>query len=165
MKFGPKLVVPLDELSYSLLKLPKHHNKSLSKLVDHIESIIKVNKHYHSTKCKGFYIGKSTIYEQSGRCFDPDKPCTWDKELIKKQWYKHSEDGYQAMAVLTVVTKETLPPSQDSRQNYTNDLKKDLIEHFRDEDDERLKNKATGSGRPAKSGAAYVLYLAMKFSR
>ena len=86
-----------------------------------------------------------------------------DKELIKRHWSTHN-DGYQAMAVLTVVTEETLPPSRHSRQSYTNDLKKDLIEHFRGKDPERLKNKTTGSGRPAENGAAYVLYLAMKFS-
>ena len=164
MKFGPKLVVPLDELSFSLIDLPKHYNKSLSKLVDHIESIIEANEEYHGKECEGFYIGKSTICEQSGQDFDPDKPRTWDKKLIKKRWTS-KEDGYQAMAVLTVVTEKTLPPKRHSRQQYTIDLKKDLIKHFRREDDERLTKKRTGSGRPAESGAAYVLYLAMKFSR
>ena len=111
MKFGPYLVVPLDKLRYSLLKLPKHYNKSLSKLVDHIESIIEANEKYHSRKCEGFYIGKSTIRERSRPRFDPDKPDMWDGKLIKKQWTTRKNDGYQAMAVLTVVTEKTLPPA------------------------------------------------------
>ena len=94
--------------------------------------------------------------------FDPDKPRTWDTELIEKEWRRHSNDGYQAMVVLTVVTKDTLPPdqSQQSRKQYTLDLQKDLIAHFQGENDKRLKNKTE---RLAESGAAYVLYLAIKF--
>ena len=60
MKFGPYLVVPLNKLSYLLLKLPEHYNKSLSKLVDHIKFIIAANEQHHYRKCEGFYIGKST---------------------------------------------------------------------------------------------------------
>ena len=68
------------------------------------------------------------------------------------------------MAVLTVVTEKTLPPdeSQETPEQYTLDLKKDLIKHFRDEKDERLKNKSTAPGRPSSGGAAHVLYLAME---
>ena len=67
------------------------------------------------------------------------------------------------MAVLTVVTKDALPPSQNSREQYTLDLKKDLITHFQDEKDKRLKTTPTAQGSPVESVGAYVLYLAMKF--
>ena len=161
MKFGPYLVVSLNELSYPLIKLPEHYNKSLSKLIDHIDSIIETNEEEKDRECKGFYIGKSTI--KRGKDFHADNQDTWDTKLIKDQWKSHNKE-YQAMAVLTVVTEKTLPPaSQESPEQYTNDLKKDLIKHFRDEKDERLKNKSTAPGRPSSGGAAYVLYLAMEF--
>ena len=51
----------------------------------------------------------------------------------------------------------------ESAQQYTLDLKKDLINHFRDEKDERLKSKSTAPGTLSSGGAAYVLYLAMEF--
>ena len=165
MKFGPYLVVPLHKLGYSLIKLPKHYSKSLSKLVDHIESIIEANEKYHGRKCEGFYIGKSTIRERRGEDFDPNDQDTWDTKLIEDRWKSRKDDGYEGMAVLTVVTKKTLPPneSQDSAEQYTLDLKKDLIKHFRDEKDERLKSKSTAPGSSSSSGVAYVLYLAMEF--
>ena len=164
MKFGPYLVVSLDKLSYRLIKLPKHYNKSLSKLVEHIESIIETNEEHHGRECEGFYIGKSAIFEESGKDFDLDDRDTWDETLIKKHWTTRKNDGYQAMAVLAVVTEKTLPPaSEETPEQYTLDLKKDLIKHFRDEKDKRLKNKSTAPGRPSSGGAAYVLYLAMEF--
>ena len=161
MKFGPYLVVKLHKLDYSLIKLPKHYSKSLSKLVDHIESIIEANEEYHGRKCEKFYIGKSTIRERRGKKFDPDDQDTWNTKLIEERWRSRKEEG---MAVLTVVTEKTLPPdeSQDSAEEYTLDLKRDLIKHFRDEKDERLKSKSTARGSPSSDGAAYVLYLAMK---
>ena len=143
MKFGPCLVVPLYDLSYPLIKLPKHYNESLSKLIDHIEFIIEANEKYHCRECEGFYIGKSTTLKQGD---------TLDFKLIEAQWSKHSNDGYQAMAVLTA----------ESAQQYTNDLKKDLFKYFRDEKDKRLKNKSTAPGKLSSGGAAYVLYLAME---
>ena len=164
MKFGPYLVVPLHKLGYSLIKLPNHYSKSLSKLVDHIESIIEANEKYHGRKCEGFYIGKSTIRKQRGEKFDPNDQDTWDTKLIEDRWTSRKADGYEAMAVLTVVTKKTLPPdeAQDSAEQYTLDLKKDLIKHFRDEKDERL-NKSSAPGASSRDGVAYVLYLAMEF--
>ena len=57
---------------YLLIKLPSNYNNSLSELVDCIESIIKANEEYHRRKCEKFYIGKSTIFEQSGQQFDSD---------------------------------------------------------------------------------------------
>ena len=164
MKFGPYLVVPLHKLGYSLINLPNHYSKSLSKLVDHIESIIEANEKYHGRKCEGFYIGKSTIRKQRGEKFDPNDQDTWDTKLIENCWTSRKDDGYEGMAVLTVVTEKTLPPdeSQDSAEQYTLDLKKDLIKHFRDEKDERL-NKSSAPGASSSSGVAYVLYLAMKF--
>ena len=165
MKFWPKWVVPLHELSFFFIQLPQHYSKSLSKLVDHIESIIEANEKYHRRKCKKFYIGKSTIRERTGEDFDLNDQDTWDTKLIEDRWKSRKDDGYEGMAVLTVVTKKTLPPdeSQDSAEQYTLDLKKDLIKHFRDEKDERLKSKSTASGSSSSSGVAYVLYLAMKF--
>ena len=165
MKFWPKWVVPLYELSFFFIQLPNHYSKSLSKLVDHIESIIEANEKYHGRKCEGFYIGKSTIRKQRGEKFDPNDQDTWDTKLIEDRWTSRKDDGYEAMAVLTVVTKKTLPPdeAQDSAEQYTLDLKKDLIKHFRDEEDERLKNKSTAPGASSSRGVAYVLYLAMKF--
>ena len=79
--------------------------------------------------------------------------------MIEDHWRRRKKEGYQAMAVLTVVTEEI----QHSAQRYTNSLKKKLIIHLREENDKRLKNKSTRSGRLAEGGAAYVLYLAMKF--
>ena len=165
IKFGPYLVVKLHKLDYSLINLPNHYSKSLSKLVDHIESIIEANEKYHGRKCEGFYIGKSTIREQRWEDFDPNDQDTWDTKLIEDRWTSRETDGYEGMAVLTVVTEKTLPPdeSQDSAEQYTLDLKKDLIKHFRDEEDERLKNKSTAPGAFSSSGVAYVLYLAMEF--
>ena len=165
MKFWPKWVVNLHELGYSLINLPNHYSKSLSKLVDHIESIIEANEKYHDRKCEGFYIGKSTIRKRRGEDFDPNDQDTWDTKLIEKRWTSRKNDGYEGMAVLTVVTEEMLPidESQGLAEQYTLDLKKDLIKHFRDEKDERLKNKSTAPGSSSRDGVAYVLYLAMEF--
>ena len=157
----PKLVVALNELSFFLIKLPKHYSKSLSKLVDYIESIIEANEKDHGRKCEKFYIGKSTIRKQRGEKFDPNDQDTWDTKLIKKKWRSRNKHGYQAMAVLTDVTEDTLPC--DESQEYTLDLKKDLIKHFRDKKDKRLKSMPTAPGSPSSDDAAYVLYLAMKF--
>ena len=149
-----------DSLSYSLTTdLPHNCSKHVSKLLDHIDSIIEDNEKYHDGECKWIYIGKSTIHKQRGRHFDAGKPHTWDKELIEDHWRRRKKEGYQAMAVLTVVTEKI----QHSAQRYTISLKKKLIVHLREENDKRLKNKSTGSGRLAEGGAAYVLYLAMKF--
>jgi len=112
MKFWPKWVVVLHELGYSLINLPNHYSKSLSKLVDHIESIIEANEEYHGRKCEGFYIGKSTIRKQRGEKFDPNDQDTWDTKLIEDRWTSCKDDGYEAMAVLTVVTKKTLPTDE-----------------------------------------------------
>ena len=182
MKFGPFLVVPLYDFRYSvgggldsypLIKLPKDYNKSLSKLIERIDSILEANEKYHSKKCEGFYIGKSTIRERSSPCFDPDKPDTWDSKLIHDRWNEHSrKGGYQAMAVLTVVTKETLPPlwsqsPDECKEQYTVALKQGLIIHFMFvEEDERLANDDTVPGKFAgRDAKAHVLYLAMKFKQ
>ena len=149
-----RLVVPLNQYSFRLIDLP-HDDKSLSQLINHIKSIIKANEKYHRRKCEWFYIGKSTIL---GEDFDLDDRDTWDKRYIRDHWNRRKDDGHQAMAVLTIVTEE----SQDSAQEYTNELKKDLITHFWHDD--RLENDNKKTGRRAKSGAAYVLYLSMKFS-
>ena len=142
-------IVPLKQYSFRLINLPKHYNKSLSNLIDHIESIIEANEKCYG-ECEEFYIGKSTMLQKGKE----------KTKYIHDHWNRRKVDGYHAMVVLTAV-----PHSQHSAQQYTTDLKKDLIKHFRREDDERLQSKTTGSGRPAKSGAAYVLYLAMKFDR
>ena len=154
MKFGPYLVVPLHKLGYSLINLPHNYNKSLSKLVDHIESIIEANEEYHDRKCEGFFIGKST-------CTIHTRGDTSDLKLIEDRWSDRSKDGYQAMALLTVVTKKT----QKSPQQYTLNLKRDLIKCFQNKKDERLKNKSTTPGKPSSLGNAYVLYLAMKLKQ
>ncbi len=69
------------------------------------------------------------------------------------------------MAVLTVVTRDSLPPQlhPDMKQQYMLDLEKALITHFNN--DPRLGNKTTWPGR-LEGGKAigYVVYLAMKFS-
>ena len=96
-----------DSLSYPLINLPNDYKKSLSKLVERIESIIEDNEKYHHRKCEEFYIGKSTVHKWSGRCFDSRNPHTWKTELIHKWWDARRERGYQAMAVLTIVTKDT----------------------------------------------------------
>ena len=112
IKFQPKWVVVLHKLGYSLINLPNHYSKSLSKLVDHIESIIEANEEYHGRKCEGFYIGKNTIRKQRGEKFDPNDQDTWDTKLIEDRWTSCKDDGYEAMAVLTVVTKKTLPTNE-----------------------------------------------------
>ena len=74
------------------------------------------------------------------------------------------------MAVLTVVTKDILPPLKSRRpaqwkQQYTIALEQGLINHFMFvEDDDRLENDTTVPGNFERSGAiGYVFYLAMKF--
>ena len=159
-----------DSLSYPLINLPNDYNESLSKLVDHTKAIIEANKEYHHRKCEEFYIGKSTVHKRSGRQFDPDKPSTWKLKWINQRWDARRKHGYQAMAVLTVVTKDTLPHLESRRpaqwkQQYTIALEQGLITHFMFvEDDERLANETTEPGKFAGSDAkAHVLYLAMKF--
>ena len=138
-----------DSLSYPLIDLPNNYYKSLWKLVDHIKSIIAANKKHHYRKCEEFYIGKSTIHARRGRHFDPDNSDTWNIQLIHQRWDARRKKGYQAMAVLTVVTKESLPPLKSRRpalwkQQYTIALEQGLITHFMFvEDDERLANKTT----------------------
>ena len=164
------LVVPLDQCSFSLIDLPNDYNKSLSKLVDHVKSIIAANEKHHGRRCEKFYIGKSTLHTWSGRHFDSHNRYTWKTELIRQRWDARRQHGYQAMAVLTVVTNDTLPPLKSRRpaqwkQQYTLALEQALITHFMFvEDDERLENETTVPGNLERSGAvAYVLYLAMKF--
>ena len=131
--------------------LPKDFEKARSKLIECIKSSIGPNRRYHDEECEEFYIGTSIICE-----LDPDEPDTWNTKLIHERWYEHREGGYQVMSVLTVVTKKTLPPSRDSRQNYTLDLKEDLIKHFKK--DKRLKTTPTAPESPVQSVAAYVLW-------
>ena len=163
------LVVSLDQYGFSLIDLPNDYNKSLSRLVDHAKSIITANEKHHGRRCEKFYIGKSTIHAWSERLFDCHNRYTWNTELVRQRWNAHKEHGYQAMAVLTVVTKGTLPPLKSRRpaqwkQQYTLALKQALITHFMFVDDERLENETTVPGNLERSGAvAYVLYLAMKF--
>ena len=153
-----RLVVRLNRYSFRHIDLPHSYNKSLSQLIDHIKSIIIANENYHDRKCEWFYIGKSTILEQERKDFDLDDQDTWDKMYIRKHWNRRKDNGHHAMAVLAIVTEQ----SRDSAQEYTNELKKDLITHFWH--DKRLENDNKKTGRRAKSGAAYVLYLAMEFS-
>ena len=72
-----------------------------------------------------------------------DKPDTSGDKLIRGQWDKHSEDIYQILAVLAVVTEKTLSPSQHSHKQYILDLKKDIIKHFKDEKYRPLKTTRT----------------------
>ena len=57
------LAVPLGSLHLSpIIKstdLPEDYNKSLSKLIKRIKSIIEDNENHHSKECEGFYIGMS----------------------------------------------------------------------------------------------------------
>ena len=163
-------IITLDQCSFSLIDLPNDYNKSLFKLVDHVKSIMTANEKHHGRRCEKFYIGKSTLHTWSGRHFDSHNRYTWKTELIRQRWDARRQHGYQAMAVLTVVTKDTLPPLKSRRpaqwkQQYTLALEQALITHFMFvEDDERLENETTVPGNLERSGAvAYVLYLAMKF--
>ena len=166
------LVVSLGKLSLSpaITDPPRDFEKLRSKLIKYVKSTVKANEKYHKRKCEKFYIGKNTIDEQKRRDFNPGKPSTWNLNWIYKRWDARRKKGYQAMTVLTVVTKETLPPLKSRqpdqwKQQYTIALEQGLITHFMFvEDDERLANKTTEPGNLERSGAiGYVLYLGMKF--
>ena len=166
--------MPLKQRSYWLIQLPHNYNNSLSELVVHIESIIEANEKYHRRKCEKFYIGKSTIRKREEH-FHPDDQDTWDTELIDHHWRDRKKDTggeYEAMAVLTVTTKDTLPPLESRKpdqwkEQYTVALKQGLITHFMFvEDDDRLENYNTKPGKFAEGDAqAHVLYLALKFKQ
>ena len=150
-------IVPLNKYSFRLIDLPHGYNTSLSELVDRSKSIIKANEKHYGRKCR-FYIGKTTILEESGEDFDLDDRDTWDKKYIRDHWNRRKDDGHDAMVVLTAV-----PHSRHSAQEYICKLKKGLVTHFWD--DKRLENKNKKTGRRAKKGGAYVLYLAMTFEK
>jgi len=82
IKFWPKWVVVLHKLDYSLIKLPQHYSKSLSKLVVHIESIIEANEKYHGRKCEEFYIGKSTTVKPPNKGHFGDRPFVPCREVV-----------------------------------------------------------------------------------
>ena len=84
-----------------------------------------------------FYIGMSEQYRSHF-----DKPDTLGDKLIRGQWDKHSEDIYQILAVLAVVTEKTFTVTTFP-QTIHPDLKKDIIKHFKDEKYRPLKTTRT----------------------
>ena len=170
-KLEDPLAVDIGTYSFRLIDLPNNYNQSIPVLAEHIKSIMAANEKHHSRKVEKFYIGKSYVHQWTGRKFDHHNPRnTWVKKGIINRWSSHSEKGFNAMAVLTTIRKESLShlechANAEWKQQYALSLEQALISHFMFvEDDPRLENKTTEPGNLEKHGAiAYVLYLALKF--
>ena len=83
-------IVPLNKYRFWLIDLPHGYNKSLSNLIDHIESIIEANEECYG-ECVKFYIGKATILRK-GKCFDLDKEKSWNTKYIHDH-YLYTKEG------------------------------------------------------------------------
>ncbi len=162
------LAVPLGEDAYDwqLIDLPKDYYRSISKLACHVKAVIADNERYHERTCEKFYIGKSHVHTWNSQHITRST-----SEAVHGRWRDHQKKGFNNLAVLTVVTRDSLPPLQSRnpatwKQQYTIALEQALITHFMFvEDDRRHENENTEPGNLERGGAVgYVVYLAMRFS-
>ena len=114
-----------------------------------------------------FYVGKTYVrrkHKQSGFItFDAMNPNTWKKEGIISRWGKHSVSphGKDGMIVLTIVTREVMPSSYTSQEQYTLQLEKMLMYHYDTcMKDKRFANPSLAPGNTDRNQSyGYALYV------
>ena len=117
-----------------------------------------------------FYIGKTFVRQHGNRKFDSMNPNTWRVSGISSRWRHHKQEDYgrNGMVVLTVVTKDDVPPQSipafKHQEMYALALEQQLIIHYAFiKGDERLANKSTHPGMQQKgesTAIGYPIYMA-----
>lgn len=115
---------------------------------------------------ESFFIGKTYVPQnKKAKKFDPMKPGTWRKEGISQRWYStYRPMEYDALIVLTVVTKDDVP-EYTNQEDYAIMLEQKLIHYYKIENyDERIQNDTFSGGRKTTGRyIGYALYMAVKF--
>uniref|UniRef100_A0A1X7TZM3 Uncharacterized protein n=1 Tax=Amphimedon queenslandica TaxID=400682 RepID=A0A1X7TZM3_AMPQE len=137
----------------------------VSKLTKKIEDIIRALQ-IEDNIVESFFIGKTYVPKsKKAKKFDPMKPGTWRKEGISQRWYStYIPMEYDALIVLTVVTKDDVP-DHTNQEDYTIMLEQKLLHYYKIENyDERIQNDSFSGGRKTTGGyIGYALYMAVKF--
>ena len=140
-------------------------------LSQHIRTCIQSIEIVRGCPVENFYIGKTHVRQRQDRVlFDHMKRSTWRLDGgIKGRFRNHKDEGYgrDGLVVLTVVTKEAIPP--EIRQNkpnfhqetYALALESRLILNFMS--DPRLVNETTEAGRRDRTPSiGHPLYMAFR---
>lgn len=134
-------------------------NERVDKLIRNIENIVHL---IPEQECKCFEIGIVGVSESSEISFDPMKHNTWGKTELRNCWEGYKKKEYDALIVLSIVTKKQVPEtSLVDQKKYAEMLKDRLVMYYTIEtnnsyiqimDKTKEENKKTG----------YALYMAIK---
>ena len=150
--------------NFNTIQLPSNRAQALCKLKDHIFEVIAAYEGSNKQEITLFYVGKSSVPYSKKFCINNPQE-TWVNTRIQNRWSEHKKNGYTTMAVIAVVTNDTLPQGIDNAQRYCLSLESELINLFRfNIKDKRLANETSNAGREASidNTVAYVLYTVMK---
>lgn len=126
-----------------------------------------------------FYIGKTYVAKRKRiKSFDTMNPNTWRKDGVIDRWTTtYKKIPYDGLIVLTVITKELLPPTDlhveeaqegpgpPNQETYALMLEQRLIHYYRVENyDPRIMNSTFNEGKKTDTRyIGYPLYVAFKF--
>ena len=147
-------------------------------LIKHIRKTIRSIESGRDRKVEQFYIGKTHVRSRANCNFNHMERSTWRLAGgINGRFRAHRNNGYgrDGLVVLTVVTREAIPPDVQSNKKRVNQetyalaLESRLIHHFLIEcDDSRIVNPSIDLGRKVnikhdkKGTRGYPLYMAFK---
>ena len=109
---------------------------------------------------ESFSIAKTYVSRHVKKTsFDPMNPNTWKKDGISKIWARYRDMEYDALIVLSVFTKETVP-SEYNPEDYTIMLKQKLFDYYKD--DERIQSETSDERHTGVLNKGYALCLAIQ---
>ena len=165
----------IDVAQTSALASPDALNGTILRLAKHIADCIKAIEVGKGRKVQQFYVGKTHTHKKKrlrGK-FNRMMSSTWRlSDGVSKRFRKHRENGYgrDGLVVLTVVTRDTIPPcvvrnkATVKQELYALALESRLIQHFLiEKDDPRIVNKSFDlGGKDGNESIGYPLYMAYK---
>ena len=146
-------------------------HKATDTLVKWVDDTIRDIEIQSEKKVVKFYIGKTFVRQIKNRKFDAMNPNTWRKSGISLRWRHHKQEDYgrNGMVILTVVTKDDVPPQSipafKHQEMYALALEQQLIIHYAFiRGDERLANTSTHPGMQQQEESTrtigYPIYMA-----
>lgn len=165
-----KLVNLMEDTEDSGVKVGMTLNDATDTLIEHVINCIEDIERERRCEVEKFYIGKTYVDEsKKSQKFDHMDRSTWNVKGISKRFRCHRKrsHGRDGMVVLTVVTREAIPPNIHKNKErvtpelYALALENRLIQHFLiEDDDQRIANDTINPGATnSNSSIGYALYM------
>lgn len=140
------------------------------RLVDHVESVLRVVQSLSGKEVEMFMIGKSSARRKKHTVFDTMRPSTWNLDNIRQRWtLNYAPRGYDGLIPVACILRQVARPSTDlspmlDQQEYAYALESAVYTSFVRNCPEGIGdcwntlNKAGPQCEQEMSGIVYVAY-------